>query len=49
MVRSETNSYVPAAQYRGGHLAPSLKVTRRGEGLAVPAKYIAVSDVQPLR
>ena len=48
MVRSETNSYVPAAQYRGGHLAPSLKVTRRGEGLAVPAKYIAVSDVQPL-
>ena len=39
----------PAAQYRGGHLAPSLKVTRRGEGLAVPAKYIAVSDVQPLR
>ena len=49
MVRSEANSYVPAAQYRGGHLAPSLKVTRRGEGLAVPAKYIAVSDVQPLR
>ena len=49
MCRSEASSYIPAAQYRGGHLAPSVKMTRRGEGLAVPANYIAVSDVQPLR
>ena len=49
MVRSEANSYIPASQYRGGHVAPSLKVTRRGEGLAVPSRYIAVSDIQPLR
>ena len=47
--RSEANSYIRVAEYRGGHVAPSVKMTRRGEGLAVPAQYIAISDVQPLR
>ena len=49
MCMSEANSYIRADQYRGGHVAPSVKVTRRDEGLVVPSKYIAVSDVQPLR
>ena len=49
VVRSGTNSYVPVAEYRGGHLAPEVKATRRGQGIVVPAKYIEVCDVQPLR
>ncbi len=49
VVRSHTNSYVPAAEYRGGHLAPEVKATRLGQGLVVPAEYIEVCDVQPLR
>ncbi len=47
--KSYTNSYVPAAEYNGGHLAPDVKATRRGQGIVVPASYIAVSEVQPLR
>ena len=47
--RSGTNSYVPAAEYRGGHLAPEVKAARRGQGIVVPAEYIEVCDVQPLR
>ena len=49
VVRSGTNSYVPAVEYRGGHLAPVVKATRRGQGIVVPAEYIEVCDVQPLR
>ena len=49
VTRSDANSFVPAIEYRGGHLAPIVKPTRRGTGIAVPARYIAVSDVQPLR
>ncbi len=49
VTRSDANSFVPAIEYRGGHLAPIVKATRRGTGIAVPARYIAVSDVQPLR
>ena len=49
VVRAETNSYVPAAEYHGGHLAPEVKATRRGQGIVVPSKHIEVCDVQPLR
>ncbi len=49
VVRAETNSYVPAAGYRGGHLAPEVKATRTGQGIVVPAEYIEVCAVQPLR
>ena len=49
VVRAETNSYVPAAAYRGGHLAPVVKAKREGQGIVVPADYIEVCDVQPLR
>ena len=49
MVRAETNSYVPAAAYLGGHLAPEVKATREGQGIVVPARHIEVCDVQPLR
>ena len=47
--RSEANSYIPAIEYRGGHLAPEVKATRRGQGIAVPAKYVTVSETQPFR
>lgn len=49
VTQSDANSYVPAIEYRGGHLAPVVKATRRGQGIAVPARYVAVSEVQPLR
>lgn len=48
-VRAETNSYVPAASYSGGHLAPEVKATREGQGIVVPSEHIEVCDVQPLR
>ena len=47
--KSDANSYVPAIQYRGGHVAPEMKATRQGQGVTLAAKYISVSDVQPLR
>jgi hypothetical protein len=49
VVRSQANSYITAAEYRGGHLAPELKATRRGKGIVVPSEYIEVCAVQPLR
>lgn len=41
-------SYVPAAEYRGGHLAPVVQVVRWGPGRAVPAPFIRVAADQPL-
>ena len=49
VVRSDANSYIPAIEYRGGHLAPEVKATRRGQGIVVPAEYVTVSETQPLR
>ena len=49
VVQSYTNSFVPAAKYRWGHLAAEVKATRRGQGIVVPAEYIEVCGVQPLR
>ncbi|MCU0532770.1 MAG: hypothetical protein MUD14_02605 [Hydrococcus sp. Prado102] len=47
--QAEVNSYIPLTQYRGGHVAPNAKITRFGEGIAVPPRYITVCDVQPLK
>ena len=49
VVRADANSYIPALLYKGGHVAPEMKVTREGQGIAVPPEYISVSEVQPLR
>ena len=49
VTQSDANSYVLAIEYRGGHVSPILKATRRGQGIVVPARYVAVSEVQPLR
>lgn len=46
--RAETNSYIPIASYRGGHVAPNAKITRQGAGIAVPSRYIKVCETQPL-
>ena len=43
------HSYVPANEYRGGHVAPVFNVVRRGSGIAVPSRYIEVAQTQPLR
>ena len=40
-------SLMPLSTYRGQYLAPVVKILRRGAGIAVPGKYIRVSDVQP--
>jgi len=47
--RADANSYIAAIEYRGGHVAPEMKVTRRGQGIAIPSQYISVCSVQPLR
>lgn len=46
---AEARSYIPLGEYRGGHVAPIAKIVRPGQGLAVPNRYIGVTDVQPLR
>ena len=46
--RADANSYIPALLYQGGHVAPEMKVTREGQGIAVPPECISVSEVQPL-
>jgi hypothetical protein len=47
--RAGANSYVAVENYRGGHVMPGVKATRRGEGLVIPAACLAVSAVQPQR
>ena len=42
------HSYVPAADYVGGHVAPVVHAIRKGEGIAVPRGYIRVAAIQPL-
>jgi hypothetical protein len=46
---AEVNSYIPLTEYNGGHVAPNVKVLRRGEGIAIPREHISVAAVQPLR
>jgi len=43
------NSYLPIHDYAGQHHAPIVQVVRRGEGIAVPSRFIKVCDVQPLK
>ena len=47
--KADANSYIPVLEYVGGHVAPEMKATRRGPGIAVPSQFIKVSDVQPLQ
>jgi len=42
------HSYIPVIDYRGGHVAPVMKVVREEEGIAIPREYISISGVQPL-
>jgi hypothetical protein len=42
------HSYVPLAEYRGGHVAPVVQMIRRGAGIVVPSRLITVADQQPL-
>jgi hypothetical protein len=46
--QAEVNSYIPVSSYRGGHIAPNVKITRQGAGIAVLPQYIAICDRQPL-
>lgn len=46
--QAEVNSYIPLISYRGGHVAPNVKITRQGAGIAVLPQYIKVCDRQPL-
>ena len=43
------HSYVPLAEYQGGHVAPVVKVVRHGPGIAVPSPFITLAAVQPWR
>jgi hypothetical protein len=33
----------------GGHIAPVLKIIRKGKGIAIPKKYITISEEQPFK
>ncbi len=46
---ADVNSYIPAANYQGGHVMPRMKATRRGPGIAIPPEYIKVCAQQPLQ
>ena len=47
--QADANSYIPALRYDGGHVAPEMKITRCGAGIAVPSEHIRVCSVQPPR
>lgn len=47
-IRAYVHSYIPALDYAGGHIAPVVQVVRKGEGIAIPCKYIRIADIQPL-
>jgi hypothetical protein len=42
VTQADVNSYVPAREYTGGHVAHVITVTRCGPGIAVPAEDITV-------
>jgi len=46
--KAQVNSYIAITDYRGGHVAPNVKVVRKGEGIAVPRDYISIAKTQPL-
>lgn len=45
---ADANSYVPLLEYKGGHVAPNVKIVRSGEGIAVPSQFICICEEQPL-
>lgn len=47
VVRATVHSLIPAADYRGGHIAPGMQAIRKGKGIAIPQSYISVSESQP--
>ena len=47
--KADANSYIPALDYGGGHVAPEMKATRRRQGIAVPEEFVKMCDVQPLQ
>ena len=49
VTKAIAHSYIPVAEYSGGHICPGLRVVRKGEGIAIPQKYIRVADQQPMQ
>lgn len=47
-IQAYVDSYVPAADYAGGHVAPVMQVVRHGSGCAVPVRYVALAVDRPL-
>jgi hypothetical protein len=43
-VRACTHSYVPIAEYAGGHVAPLVAVVRRSRGIVIPRQLLATID-----
>ncbi|MDY0943630.1 hypothetical protein [Priestia megaterium] len=41
------NSYILADEYRGGHIAPVVQLTRKNSGIVIPSKYISMYNEQP--
>ena len=41
MVRAYINSFIPLESYNGGHVAPVLNILRKGEGIAIPNRFLS--------
>jgi hypothetical protein len=48
-IQADVHSYIPVLEYKGGHIAPEIKVVRKGKGIAIPNKYITISEKQPFK
>jgi hypothetical protein len=49
VVVADVNSYVEIGKYRGDHVAPVVKIVRKGEGIADKSEWIAIANDQPRR
>ena len=47
--RATLHSYIPVAQYIGGHIAPVFTVVHQGSGIAIPHEFISICAAQPLQ
>lgn len=44
VTQAYVHSYIPADNYKGGHIAPVVQLTREGSGIIIPNKYISVCN-----
>ncbi|MFD3445962.1 hypothetical protein ACFDTO_15320 [Microbacteriaceae bacterium 4G12] len=45
VTQAYVNSYIPARNYKGGHIAPIVQLTRKNPGIIVPNKFISLYNL----